>query len=358
MTRETTRVLRSRLLIAAGLGAFASFAAPACSGETTSKHGDAGSMGGAAGATSADASASGGAATGGASTGGSGGASGGGTGGAAGSGIGGTCTPYPQCVTVRRPFLVGADLRSSSVAERADWMDVVSAVEVPHARTAEFLAEAWLRDALEEHASVAAFARFTLLLLSVGAPPELVILSQRASLDEIQHARACFALAHRYGSRSVGPASLQVADSLTPMSLADVVALTVTEGCVGETLGALLATEQLAHATDPGVRRVLGRIARDEARHAELAWKFLAWALEQGQTAVQAAAERAFAAASEEIRRMPVVDYGVDREQWHAHGRVTCAEAREISAAGLDEVVQPCLAALIAKSTGQLRAAS
>src|SRR6185369_11423611 len=120
--------------------------------------------------------------------------------------------------------------------------------------------EVWLKDALEEHASVAAFARFTLLLLSVGAPPELIILSQRASLDEVQHARACFALARRYGSGNVGPAELQVADSVAVVTLAELAALTVTEGCVGETLGTLLAAEQLAQARDPEVQRVLTRL--------------------------------------------------------------------------------------------------
>jgi hypothetical protein len=225
-------------------------------------------------------------------------------------------------------------------------------VEIPHARTREFLSKSWLRDALEEHASVAAFARFTLMLLSVGAPPELITASQRASLDEIQHARACFALAKRYGAGDVGPATLEVADSLTATSLTDIVAVTVAEGCVGETLGALLATEQLACATDPHVRGVLERIAKDEARHAELAWKFLAWALRQGGASIHAAAEDAFDAAVTEIHRMPVVDYGVDVDLWHAHGRVTCAEARHASLEGLRDVVEPCLRAVLGAARG------
>ena len=66
--------------------------------------------------------------------------------------------------------------------------------------TARELAKAWLSDALEEHASIAAFARCSMLLLSVAAPPELVAASQRASLDEIAHARDCFALARRFGA--------------------------------------------------------------------------------------------------------------------------------------------------------------
>jgi hypothetical protein len=44
---------------------------------------------------------------------------------------------------------------------------------------------------------------------------------------------------------------------------------------------------------------------------------------------------------------MPVVDYGVDLDVWHALGRVTCAEARAVSLAGVREVIAPCLRALL-----------
>ena len=54
---------------------------------------------------------------------------------------------------------------------------------------------AWTADALLEHASVASFSRLSLALLAVGAPADLVALAHRAALDEIRHARLCFALA-------------------------------------------------------------------------------------------------------------------------------------------------------------------
>jgi hypothetical protein len=184
------------------------------------------------------------------------------------------------------------------------------------------------------------------LLLSVGAPPDFVALSQRASLDEVRHARACFALARRYGSVDVGPAPLQVADSVGALTLAEIAALTVAEGCVGETLGALMAAEQLELASDPDVKRILRRIAQDEARHAELAWKFLAWALRTGGEAVEAASRRAFRETVDELDRMRVVDYGVDVAVWHAHGRLTCAEARLLSRRGVEQVIAPCVEAV------------
>jgi hypothetical protein len=172
--------------------------------------------------------------------------------------------------------------------------------------------------------------------------------SQRASLDEIRHAEACFALAARYGGRALGPAALAVHDAMGALSLAEIAALTAEEGCVGETLGALLAEEQLAVATDPVVQGVLRRLAKDEARHAELAWRFVKWAVTVGgdevARAVSAAVDRAVEATlNGEIRSYE----GIDLDAWHAHGRLTCAEARAVAERGAREVVGPCLAMVL-----------
>ena len=64
-------------------------------------------------------------------------------------------------------------------------------------------------------------------------------------------------------------------------TLRDVVRLTLREGCLGETLAALEARHALAHCTEPRVSAVLELIAKDERRHAELAWRFVRWALER-----------------------------------------------------------------------------
>ena len=49
------------------------------------------------------------------------------------------------------------------------------------------------------------------------------------------------------------------------------------EGCVRETFGAALAAWQARHATAPSLRRAFEHIARDEARHAALAWSIAEW---------------------------------------------------------------------------------
>src|SRR5271170_8127653 len=63
------------------------------------------------------------------------------------------------------------------------------------------------------------------------------------------------------------------------MDVKSVVATTFAEGCIGETVAALEATEALAEGEgrDPALAAVLTMIAEDEARHAELAWRSVAW---------------------------------------------------------------------------------
>ena len=147
------------------------------------------------------------------------------------------------------------------------------------------LAAWWTEVALMEHASVASFSRFSLHLLALGAPAHLVAGAHQAALDEVRHGRLFFGLATAAAGRDLGPGPL----SLPPdrrMSLADLAEATAREGAIGETLGAILAARQLMGTTDEAVRRVLQRIVTEEARHAELAWSTLRWALAEGGEAV------------------------------------------------------------------------
>jgi hypothetical protein len=258
--------------------------------------------------------------------------------------------------TVRRPFLVGTSLRAAPPVARGDWgRSDLPPANVSDARTSDALAAAWLKDALEEHASVAAFARFALHLLAIGAPAELVAAAQGASIDEIAHARGCFALARRYGAGNVGPGPLSLDDALRALPLEQLVDLAVEEGCVGETLGALLAEAQRANARDPHAAALLERVAADEARHAELAWRFLRWALDAGGEPTERAAVAAFRRAVARTRAMIVRPPAYDVATWRAHGRTTCEEARTIAEAGIRDVLEPCFAALLeARARGAL----
>jgi hypothetical protein len=253
---------------------------------------------------------------------------------------------YQSC-GAGRPFVAGGAAHVAPLLPHSDWCRVErapGAVELgPLAR--EALAAQWAEDALFEHASVASFARFVLELLAVGAPPGLVRDAQRALADEIAHAELCFALASRYAGRPLGPGALQIPDqALERRDLASIAAATVREGIFGETISALIAQAAAEQAEDPDVRRALRRIAADESRHAGLAFRFVAWALERGGAEVRAAVEAAF----EEPPSLPASSWPAELEAvLRAHGRLGPGDRRAAVTAALESVIYPCARAML-----------
>jgi hypothetical protein len=61
-------------------------------------------------------------------------------------------------------------------------------------------------------------------------------------------------------------------------TLAEIAIENAVEGCVRETYGALVATYQARAAGDVDLRSAMQQIAKDETRHAALAWKIHEWA--------------------------------------------------------------------------------
>ena len=129
--------------------------------------------------------------------------------------------------------------------------------------------------------------------------------------------------------------------------LALVAANAAREGCIGETLAAVQAAEQLGQATDPAVRAALAIIAEDEARHAELAWRTVAWAVATGGAPVRAAVAQAFASAESVLAGFTAGAPEGD-EALTAHGRLGRADLTAALRRALDEVVRPAAAALLA----------
>jgi hypothetical protein len=182
-----------------------------------------------------------------------------------------------------RPFLVSDAPRVAAIASRTDWLENMPRPNLAGLSPSERaeLAAHWARLGQMEHASIAAFARFNLQLLSLAAPADLVEGCNRALADETRHARLCFALASHYAGTKLGPDRLDIQHCFEDNSLPAVMKLVLSEGCIGETVAALEALDEAASATDPVVRGVLERIAREEQAHAELAFKFMRWALAQ-----------------------------------------------------------------------------
>ena len=179
---------------------------------------------------------------------------------------------YEDACGKGRPLVVDDRTRVAPLCAGADWGSAQAVHDLPE------VAAYWLEAGLEEHASVASFARFALELVAVGAPPELLADTAAAMRDEVRHAELAFGLAQRFGASAQQPGALD-AGPARGTTLREVIVATVREGCVGETLAAAQAELAAARATDPAVARALGEIAADEARHAALAWRVVQWAL-------------------------------------------------------------------------------
>jgi hypothetical protein len=256
----------------------------------------------------------------------------------------------PTCV-VGRPFLIDGEERLATASDRSDWLETCLEPDLTGlaAGARESLAEAWTRVALMEHASIAAFARFTLELLAFGAPAALVQSSSQAMRDEIEHARQAFALASVYAGAPRGPGPLDVGGSLSCVELEACVLNAFVEGCVGETVAALEAREASELATDPTVRRVLSRVAEEEARHALLAFEFVKWALPRGGAGLRDGLLRVLSA---EIANSTLTTARASADTTESHALVAhgiLPEARRLALRRnvLLDVVAPCLAELV-----------
>jgi hypothetical protein len=261
-----------------------------------------------------------------------------------------------------RPLRVDGEVRAAAVVRREGWsmsgpwgLDV-GALDVT---TRAALAAAWAEDAAMEHASIAGFARLILELMREGAPAGLIMEAQAALGDEVEHARACFAIAGALAGAALGPGALSLAGVRLGEgegARAGLVALaveTVIEGCVGETLAAALARVAAVEARSPAVRDLLEKIGEDEARHAALAWKIVGWAIEEGGAAVKAAVKEALAAAMArppQARAVPS-DIFLEGEEasWRAWGRLSAAAEAATIRETMRAVIGPCAAALLAE---------
>jgi hypothetical protein len=160
------------------------------------------------------------------------------------------------------------------------------------------LAAEWRATGRTEHASVAAFARHTLDLMAVGAPPELIRNAQKDALDEIRHAELCFSLARALDGEERSPApfaSVQHAGGLPPirsLALAKLAVDSMIDGGLHEGVSARLFAATLKECDDPAIQEMIREIVRDEGRHAAHGWRVVEWCLEAGGLPVAMAPAR------------------------------------------------------------------
>jgi hypothetical protein len=184
-----------------------------------------------------------------------------------------------------RPLRVDEGRVVANVARGEGWSEPPSEVAPDSAR-----ATRWLGEALDEHASVGAFARLSLQLLGVGAPASLLRRTHRAALDQIRHAELCFGLATRYSGvpLSAGPLPLPHQMTVT-YDLAAIAVEALLDGAIHEALSAADARLRARNTKDTHEREILAALARDGARHAKLGEDIVDWTIEKGGPAVVSA---------------------------------------------------------------------
>lgn len=252
-----------------------------------------------------------------------------------------------------RPLIIDGQTLVAGLTESSAWSRGARHAHDLAAVEDAALAAAWRADALDEHASVASFHQFGLELLAVGAPADLVLAAAQAAADEVGHVQACLRIAAALDGGTAGPGKLHLAGMRIRSDLAQVAVAAVVEGCIGETLAACQVAVAARAAGDPDVADALQQIAADEARHAELGWRFVKWAVDTGGGDVRVQVSAAFAAA---ISAGPPGDprhatlAGVARLQQRWWGRVPAADSLRIARYTLDHVIGPCAAALLAAS--------
>lgn len=236
----------------------------------------------------------------------------------------------------------------AALPTRDDWRELETRSATLPDGARRSIAEHWTHAAQMEHASIAAFSRFSLQLLAVGAPPSLLEDAHRAALDEIKHAELCFSLATLYAGRGVGPAPLPVDErALSSWDLLSVAVATVEEGCVGETIAALEAQTAAELAQSEAVRAVQLRIHEDESRHAELAWRFVRWAVQVGGAPLRAAVREAFERTIERFGGTSPLE-SIHEQQLEAHGILSERRKAALRAQIMSEVIRPALVGLLA----------
>ncbi|WP_394846164.1 ferritin-like domain-containing protein [Pendulispora brunnea] len=178
----------------------------------------------------------------------------------------------------------------ASVTSTASVEGMARAIEDERARAG--LAAQWRENGRTEHASVAAFARLTLDLMALGAPPSLIAASNRDALDEVRHTELCFSLARALDGRAEGPGPFPEAQrartlvGIRGMALIQLAVDSLIDGALHEGVSARIIAKLAKRCEVPEIRAILKEIAADEGRHAAHGWDVVEWCVAQGGTPV------------------------------------------------------------------------
>jgi hypothetical protein len=201
-------------------------------------------------------------------------------------------------------------------------VSVMAPSEVPSG-----VAVQWRENGRTEHASVAAFARLTLDLLALGAPPHLVSASHADALDEIRHAELCFSLARSIDGDAQDPGPFpeaRRARTLPPgraMGLAVLAVDSLIDGALNEGVSARIVAKLAKRSDVPAIRGVLKEIAADEGRHSAHGWDVVEWCLAEGGRPVACALLGAIRTLPHRLSSsLPAAAANGTWERWGIHG--------------------------------------
>jgi hypothetical protein len=147
-----------------------------------------------------------------------------------------------------------------------------------------YMAQRWLSDAKQEHASIYAFLMLARRLALFGAPECLIRSALGAAMEELAHTRDCLDMASRYDGRvwdlpAPPVANLPAAKGTGDEDVRELVRETWIDGCIGEGLAAELAGARGAVVSPDRGRDVLLAISREEQGHADLGFEILRFLL-------------------------------------------------------------------------------
>jgi hypothetical protein len=214
----------------------------------------------------------------------------------------------------------------------ATWNTLLFTSAVP-ADVRGALAAQWRENGRTEHASVAAFARLTLDLMALGAPPRLLQDAQRDAQDEIRHAELCFSLARGLDGRSERPSAFpQAARARTlsrfrTLALAQLAVNSLVDGALHEGVSARVIAQLVRRCEHPEIRAVLKELAADEGRHCAHGWDVVEWCLAEGGWVVQRALAGALRTLPKTLRSpLPEEASAGGWERYGIHGHALEAE--------------------------------
>ena len=252
---------------------------------------------------------------------------------------------------VGRPLTEEGDCQVAPLSAEAGWVETIPELTCAHLSESdqERVISYWAEVCQLEHSSVASFARFTMEMMAIGAPADLLLAVQEAAADEVRHARRAAELLSALGGERVGFGSLPIEQVQISAHRAEILERLIREACFGETLGVAEVTEQACLCDHPIIRDHLATVRDDETRHAGLAWRALQWIIESADTherpALVLLAQNTFASLGAEFNLARKSDHaqGVHAYALNHFGVLTAAQTHRARSAAYYEVIVPCI---------------